>query len=99
MGGQDVPKHLLKSEKGWHEDDKCNDTCCVLGRCHCGPLVVGGDTVTPTDALLYRDVLIAYLFQKAKVADWHGVSDAANDLRELEAVYPHLMSTPVGRPA
>lgn len=29
--------------------------------------------------------LIEYLESKVAVADWHGVSDAANDLRELEA--------------
>lgn len=33
----------------------------------------------------YRDTLIAYLKCKVKEGDWHGVSDAANDLRELEA--------------
>jgi len=30
-------------------------------------------------------VLIDYLYMKAKQRDWHGVSDAANDLRVLEA--------------
>ncbi len=32
-----------------------------------------------------RDALIEYLKHKTEVADWHGVSDAANDLRVLEA--------------
>jgi hypothetical protein len=32
-----------------------------------------------------RDILIAYLKMKTDQCDWHGVSDAANDLRELEA--------------
>lgn len=32
-----------------------------------------------------REVLIAYLKMKVEQADWHGVSDAANDLRVLEA--------------
>lgn len=32
-----------------------------------------------------RDVLIAYLKMKADQEDWHGVADAANDLRELDA--------------
>lgn len=32
-----------------------------------------------------RDVLIQYLQSCVEIADWHGVSDAANDLRELEA--------------
>ena len=32
-----------------------------------------------------REILIAYLNAKVDVADWHGVSDAANDLRVLEA--------------
>ena len=42
------------------------------------------------DALDYRTVLIQYLLGKVKVCDWHGVSDAANDLRELEASHPAL---------
>lgn len=32
-----------------------------------------------------RTVLIAYLKMKTFQCDWHGVSDAANDLREMEA--------------
>lgn len=31
-----------------------------------------------------REKLVAYLLLKVEEADWHGVSDAANDLRELE---------------
>lgn len=30
-------------------------------------------------------VYVAYLKMKVEEEDWHGVSDAANDLRELEA--------------
>lgn len=30
-------------------------------------------------------VLIDYLKQKADDEDWHGVSDAANDLRDIES--------------
>lgn len=37
-----------------------------------------------------RRALIDYLRMKADEADWHGVSDAANDLRELEARHPYL---------
>ena len=33
----------------------------------------------------HRRRLIEYLESKVALADWHGVSDAANDLRELEA--------------
>lgn len=33
----------------------------------------------------HRKVLIEYLLAKVAVNDWHGVSDAANDLRVLEA--------------
>jgi len=32
-----------------------------------------------------RRVLIEYLLMKAQQEDWHGVSDAANDLREMDA--------------
>ena len=32
-----------------------------------------------------RRVLIDYLRAKVDLGDWHGVSDAANDLREIEA--------------
>lgn len=35
-----------------------------------------------------RQRLIDYLLMKVEGNDWHGVSDAANDLRELEA-YQH----------
>lgn len=31
-----------------------------------------------------KDLYITYLLEKVKEADWHGVSDVANDLRELE---------------
>lgn len=34
-----------------------------------------------------RKALIEYLRMKVEEADWHGVSDAANDLRVLEAAY------------
>ena len=33
----------------------------------------------------HRDTLIEYLNMKVDQEDWHGVSDAACDLRELEA--------------
>jgi hypothetical protein len=33
-------------------------------------------------------VLLAYLKMKTEERDWHGVSDAANDLRVLEANKP-----------
>jgi hypothetical protein len=39
----------------------------------------------PADYHSRRDTLIAYLRVKCDQADWHGVSDAANDLRVLEA--------------
>lgn len=32
-----------------------------------------------------REIMIGYLLQKVEVADWHGVADAAMDLREIEA--------------
>lgn len=32
-----------------------------------------------------RAVLIEYLRMKVGMEDWHGVADAANDLRELDA--------------
>lgn len=37
-----------------------------------------------------RQVLIDYLLMKVQVSDWHAVSDAANDLRELEAKCPEV---------
>jgi len=33
----------------------------------------------------HRRILIEYLKAEVDREDWHGVSDAANDLRELEA--------------
>ena len=38
-----------------------------------------------------RAVLVAYLIDKAEQGDWHAVSDAANDLRVLEAAYEASM--------
>jgi len=32
-----------------------------------------------------EDVMIDYLLLKVQQKDWHGVSDAANDLREMNA--------------
>jgi hypothetical protein len=31
-----------------------------------------------------RDILIAYLEQQMREQDWHGVQDAASDLRDLD---------------
>lgn len=33
----------------------------------------------------WRQVLIAYITMKQEQEDWHGVADAAMDLRELDA--------------
>lgn len=32
----------------------------------------------------YREILISYLQVKVKEEDWHGVADAASDIREIE---------------
>ena len=32
-----------------------------------------------------EEIMIDYLLLKVQQKDWHGVSDAANDLREMEA--------------
>ena len=37
-----------------------------------------------------KEILIQYIQVRLIVEDWHGVSDACNDLRELEARYPEL---------
>ena len=39
----------------------------------------------PNDTKTDREILIDYLLMKAQQEDWHGVSDAANDLREMDA--------------
>lgn len=36
------------------------------------------------------DAYLAYLRMKIEQKDWHGVADAAMDLRELEATFPEL---------
>lgn len=41
----------------------------------------------------HRATLIEYLRQKVEIADWHGVSDAANDLRVLEAQHEAALAT------
>jgi hypothetical protein len=40
------------------------------------------DQITPQ---LDIDVMVAYLLLKVKQKDWHGVADAAMDIREMEA--------------
>lgn len=42
-------------------------------------------SVQETNLLSLREMLITYLTVKATVEDWHGVCDAANDLREVDA--------------
>lgn len=37
-----------------------------------------------------HEILVDYLLMKVAVRDWHGVADAAIDLRELEAKHPEL---------
>lgn len=37
-----------------------------------------------------KDILIDYLLVKVQQEDWHGVADAAMDIRELEAKFPGL---------
>ncbi len=38
-----------------------------------------------SDEMTDRDILIQYMLMKVRQEDWHGVSDAANDLREMDA--------------
>lgn len=41
-------------------------------------------STTRVSLLKQREVLITYLEMKTEVEDWHAVSDAACDLRELD---------------
>lgn len=46
------------------------------------------------------ETMVAYLRLKLEARDWHGVSDAASDIRELEArrnEAPHLLDHPCAR--
>ena len=38
-----------------------------------------------TDFTVQKEILLDYLQVMIAIEDWHGVSDLANDLRELEA--------------
>lgn len=40
-----------------------------------------------------RAELIAYLKHKVEICDWHGASDACNDLRVLEAMHQQRVSS------
>lgn len=40
-----------------------------------------------------RAELIAYLKHKVEICDWHGASDACNDLRVLEAMHQRRVSS------
>lgn len=46
--------------------------------------------VAPSQQGLDRQLIIDYMVMKMRHGDWHGVADAAMDLRELEATYPEL---------
>jgi hypothetical protein len=37
-----------------------------------------------------KEILVQYMLLKVELEDWHGVADVANDIRELEARFPHL---------
>ena len=37
------------------------------------------------EAMTDKEVMIEYLLLKVRQQDWHGVSDAAMDIREMEA--------------
>lgn len=53
--------------------------------------------MTPIQHKADREILIEYMKMKTRREDWHGVSDAANDLRELDAEArggPALVNTP-----
>lgn len=40
-----------------------------------------------------KAIMIAYLQLKVEEADWHGVADAAMDLRELEVEKTHITAS------
>lgn len=42
--------------------------------------------MTLEDLLDQKKMLIQYLLKKVQAEDWHGVADAAMDLREIQAV-------------
>lgn len=44
-----------------------------------------GDQAKVSALLDIKKDLIKYLIRKVEVEDWHGVADAAMDLREIEA--------------
>ena len=43
-------------------------------------------------AVEQHGLMVAYLKMKVEQADWHGVADAAMDLREIEASHPEMAS-------
>lgn len=47
----------------------------------------------PMTPAVRHHILIEYLRVKLNEHDWHGVADAACDLRELEARHPELRAT------
>jgi hypothetical protein len=59
----------------------------IFGDANSMNLEIEDDGFTPKQE---RDVMKADLLAKFYRADWHGVSDAANDLRVLEAQHPEL---------
>lgn len=45
----------------------------------------GGGSGEDMSQVSETEVMIAYLLLKVKQKDWHGVADAAMDIREMEA--------------
>lgn len=56
-----------------------------------------GAAVTQRVAYLssMRSTLVAYMRAKIEDSDWHAISDAANDLREVDAELKGLKAGPV----
>jgi phosphoserine phosphatase len=54
--------------------------------------------IDPMTYAEHHAALVAYLLVKVEARDWHGVSDAANDLRVLEAGKPEPTIRPDAEP-
>lgn len=60
----------------------CDSGGMCTGRGYC-PMLVYDRSPSPLEK--QREALMVYLRAKVDAEDWHAVSDAANDLREVEA--------------
>jgi len=85
---KDLGKNVLDSYNAAMEAKDMQEKAGIENRNKIESYDINTDTLnshTPSEYEKNRAAYIAYLLMCVRLGDWHGVSDAANDLRVLEA--------------